>query len=119
MCVCVCVCVCVWIAATPMNLSSKQVYAPTVDYEDDIIEEFYRKIDDTTARIPKNDFMIIQGDWNAKVGSDSHLRWSKATGRYGLGNTNQRGYRLLECSQKHKLLLSNTIHPHKNLRKSI
>ena len=60
------------IVATPMNLSIIQVYAPTADYEDDVIEEFYEQIEDTTARIPKKDFMIIQGDWNAKVGSDGH-----------------------------------------------
>ena len=52
-----------------MNLSIIQIYAPTADYED-IIEECYEQIEDTTARIPKNDFMIIQGDWNAKVVSD-------------------------------------------------
>ena len=105
-------------AATPMNLSIIQVYSPTADYEDDIIEEFYEQIEDTTARIPKKDFMIIQGDWNEKVDSDGHEIWSKATGRYGLGNTNQRRYRLLEFAQKHKLRLSNTLHPHKKLEEN-
>ena len=31
-----------------MNLSIIQVYAPTADYEDDIIEEFYEQIEDKT-----------------------------------------------------------------------
>ena len=57
----------------------------------DLLGECYEQIEDTTARIPKKDFMIIQEDWNEKVGSNSHAIWSKATGRYGLGNTNQRG----------------------------
>ena len=74
-----------------MNLSIIQVYAPTTNYEDDIIEECYDQIEDTTTRIPKMDFIIIQRDWNTKVGSDVHTIWSKATERYGLGNTNQRG----------------------------
>ena len=78
------------IVATPMNLSIIHVYAPTACYEDDIIEECYEHIEDTTARIPKKDFMIIKGDWNTKVGHDGHEIWSKATGRYGLGNTNLR-----------------------------
>ena len=60
-----------------MNLSIIQVYAPTADYEDDIIEEFYEQIEDTTARIPKKDFMIIKGDWNAKYLCDGHKIWSK------------------------------------------
>lgn len=76
------------IAATPMNISIIQVYAPTADYEDEIIEEFYEQIENTIARIPKKDFMIIQGDWNAKVGSDGYIIWYNATGRYGLVITN-------------------------------
>ena len=60
------------IAETPINLSIIHVYAPTAEYEDDIIEVCYEQIKDTTARIPKNDFMIIQGNWNATVGSDIH-----------------------------------------------
>ena len=32
------------IAETSMNLSIIQVYAPTADYEDDIIDEFYEQI---------------------------------------------------------------------------
>ena len=101
------------IEATPMNLSIIHVYTLTADYEDDIIEEFYVQIEDTTARVPKIDFMIIKGDWNAKVGSDWYEIWTKSTGRYGMGNTNQRGHMLLETAQKHKLLLSITLHPQK------
>ena len=55
-----------------------QLYAPTTDYEDGIIEKWYEQIEDITAGIPKKDFMIIQRDWNAKVGSDSHEMWFKA-----------------------------------------
>ena len=58
-----------------MNLLIIQVYAPTTDYEDDIIEDFYEQIEDTTAQFPKNDFMIIEGDWNAKVSSDGYEMW--------------------------------------------
>ena len=47
-------------------------HVATDDYEDDIIEEFNEQIEDTTVRIPKKDFMIIQGDWNEKVGRDGH-----------------------------------------------
>ena len=68
-----------------MNLLIIQVYAPTAVYEDEIIEELYEQIEDTSTRIPKKDFMIIKGDWNAKCGSDGHEIWSKATGRYGPG----------------------------------
>ena len=68
------------IASTPMNMSIIQVYAPITDYEDDTIEELYEQLEDKIARMPNNDFMIIQGDWNVIVDSDSHEMWSKATG---------------------------------------
>ena len=35
-----------------------------------------------------------------------------------LGKTNERGFRLLEFAQKHKIVLANTLHPQKNSRKS-
>ena len=44
--------------------------------------------------------------------------WSNSTGRYGLEKTNERGFRLLEFSQKHKLVVANTLHPQNNSKKS-
>ena len=106
------------ISASPMNLSVVQVYALTNSYDDETVEEFYELIGKTLITIPNKDFIIIQGDWNAKVGGDGYEAWSNAIGRYGLGKTNERGFRLLEFAQKHKLVLANTIHPQKNSRKS-
>ena len=84
-----------------MNLSVVQVYAPANSYDDDTVEEFYELIEQTL--ISKKDFIIIQGDWNAKVGGDGNEALSNATGRYSLGITDERGLRLLEFAQKHKL----------------
>ena len=64
------------------------------------------------------DFIIIQGDWNTKVGGDGNEAWSNATGRYGLGKNHERGFKLLEFAQKHKLVLTNTLHLQTNSRKS-
>ena len=93
-----------------MNLSVVQVYAPTNSYDDETVEEFYELIENTLITIPKKDFIIIQGDWNAKVGGDGYESWSNGTAIYGLGKTNERGFRLLEFEQKHKLVLANTLH---------
>ena len=43
------------------------VYAPTTSNDDQIVEEFYRKIDEIMAT-EKTSFTIIMGDLNAKVG---------------------------------------------------
>ena len=106
------------LAAVPMNITIIQVYAPTSDYDDDIIEEFYEQIEIVIATISNKDFLIIQGDWNAKVGGDCNESWTNTAGRFGLGETNHRGYRLLEFAEKHKLVLSNTLHPQKESRKA-
>ena len=101
-----------------MNLIVDQVYATTNSYYDETVEEFYELIEQTLITIQKKGFIIIQGDWNAKVGGDGYGEWSNATGRYGLGKTNERGFRLLEFEHKYKLVLANTVHPTTNSRKS-
>ena len=83
-------------AATPMNITIIQVYAPTTDYSDEDIEEFYELIEDTISKTPKKDFLEILGDWNVKAGTDLHTIWPNFIVRFGHGSTNSRGERLLE-----------------------
>ena len=60
------------IKANPINITIIQVYAPTASYSDEYTEKFYENIENTIKHIPKKDFIIIQGDFNAKVGENSH-----------------------------------------------
>ena len=53
--------------ADPFNITVIQVYAPTTDYSDDQIEDFYSQLQRIIDKVPKN-ILIVQGDWNAKVG---------------------------------------------------
>ena len=105
-------------AATPMNITIIQVYAPTTDYSDEDIEECYELIEDTISKTPKKDFLVILGDWNAKAGTDAHTIWPNTIGRFGHGSTNSRGERLLEFAEKHKFVLANTLYNHKNSRRT-
>ena len=93
-----------------MNITIIQVYAPTTDYSDEDIEEFYELIEDTISKTPKKDFLVILGDWNAKAGTDAHNIWPNSIGRYGHGSTNSSGERLLEFAEKHKFVLANTLY---------
>ena len=47
------------------------MYAPTTDHKVDDIEAFYIELEDTMKQIHKEDILIVQGDFNAKVGTDS------------------------------------------------
>ena len=101
------------ISAKPHNITIIQVYAPTTDHTDDEVEEFYELLETTMKNAPRKDILIVQGDWNAKVGPDAFENWVGTVGRYGIGSTNDRGIRLLEFAKSHNLTIANTLHPHK------
>jgi hypothetical protein len=56
--------------------------------------------------VPKEDKLIILGDFNARVGADNST-WSPL-GRYGVGNINDNGLRLLEFCTQNNLAITNT-----------
>ena len=56
--------------ARPFNITIIQVYAPTSSYDDSEVE-FYRELQSLVDQTPKQDILVVQGDWNAKVGEDA------------------------------------------------
>ncbi|XP_072941848.1 carboxylic ester hydrolase-like [Epargyreus clarus] len=48
------------------------IYAPTSTASNEDIEKFYTQLTDTVAKIPSRELLMILGDFNAKVGNDSH-----------------------------------------------
>ena len=95
-----------------------QVYAPTSDHEDQEVEELYEQIENTLKKVPKIDLIIIQGDFNAKIGPDAYDVWPGTVGRYGVGETNDRGLRLLEIPSSHRLTIANILYPYKTSRRT-
>ena len=57
--------------AVPFNIAIVQAYAPTSDYDDNKIEEFYNQLQNVIDQTPKKGILVVQGDWNAKVGKDA------------------------------------------------
>ena len=88
----------------------------TAAYTDEEIEQFYESIDNTIKETHNKNFLIIQGDFNAKVGKDAHIEWPACAGRFGIGHQNERGQRLLEFAVKYQLVIANTLYPHKYSR---
>ena len=103
--------------ATPFNITIVQAYAPTTDYNDDQVEEFYTQLQGVIDKVDKKDILIIQGDWNAKVGVDAMEDWSKYCGPSCNETTNERGLRLLEFSSYNDMVLANTLGEHKASRR--
>ena len=60
------------ISARPHNTTVIQCYAPTPYHEDEEVDQFYEQLDSIVAKTPKKDILVVQGDWNAKVGPEAY-----------------------------------------------
>ncbi len=60
-------------------------YAPTLDAEHNIKEDFYRALDAILQKTLATDRLILKRDFNARVGTE-HLVWSKVIGQHGVWN---------------------------------
>ena len=70
----------------PFNITVIQVYTPTNNTKEVVIEQFYEDLQDLLELTPKKDVLFIIGDWNAKVGSQET---PGVTGKFGLGIQNE------------------------------
>ena len=91
-------------------MSIISVYAPT--YRDSVSTKktFYDSLQDTLDRVPVSDFLLILGDFNARVGKqdlDSNL-WKRIIGYHGLVERNQAGENLLQFCELNHLRVLNT-----------
>lgn len=83
-------------------------YAPTLDADGETKELFYENLDKILISIPKEDKLILLGDFNARVGS-AHYLWPGTLGRNGLGSINSNGTLLLSKCSQHSLIITNTL----------
>ena len=93
--------------AAPHKITMIRACAQMTTSSDENIEAFYNILEDALAKVHKKEIIIITGDWNAKIGSDN-TDWKSVMGRYGYGDRNERGERLLEFAATHSLYICNT-----------
>ena len=93
----------------PFNITFVQIYGPTQDYSDENIEQFYEEIQQTIKYTFSNEFLLVMGDFNAKVGMET---MEDVVGKFGIGNRNERGDRLIEFCQINNLTISNAWFQH-------
>ena len=82
----------------PFIITIVQVYTPTSDYDDNEIEAFYSQLLTVIDQTPKKDILVMQGDWDAKMGRDACGNWQGICGPFCNDDTNEKGLRLLELS---------------------
>ena len=78
-------------------------------------EEFYDQLQNVIDQTPKKDILVVQGDWNAKLGTDACGNWQGICA-FSNDDTNVRGLRLLEFATFNDLVLANTFGHHKASR---
>ena len=88
----------------PFNIIVTQVYAPTTDTEEAVVDQFYEDLEDLLEHLKKD---VIIRDWNAKVGSQDT---PGIAGKFGLREQIEAGQRLTEFCQENALLLSRFSH---------
>lgn len=81
-------------------------YAPTLQSPDTVKEEFYGLLETTLSQIPKDNKVILLGDFNARVGKDPI--WQDTLGHNGIGKNNSNGLLLLTKCAEHDLIITNT-----------
>ena len=94
-----------------------QVYAPTTTHSVEEIKDFYQQIQEVIVETPKENILVVQGDWNAKMGEDAQKDWKGTCSHYCNTETNERGLRMLEFATINNLSVTNTFHPHKRSRR--
>ena len=94
------------------NISIVSVYAPTLNADDEIKDEFYNDLQYIMNRIPHRDLIVVAGDWNARTGPCDHTT-RHLMGRYGLGARCYNGDRLLQFAERNHLVVTNTRFQHK------
>lgn len=85
----------------PFNVTIIQVYAPATEAEEEEIESFYTGIQEKPDHTPKEDMLIIIGDWSAKVGSKTE---SDVIGKFVLRVRNEAGDWLMDFCEANSWL---------------
>ena len=92
------------------------VYAPTEDTEDEIVDEFYATLQLVCDELPKHDAVITLGDFSAKLGKEQMYR--DIIGRHSLhGTTNNNGFRLVQYATTNNFKVLSTWYPRKDIHK--
>ena len=82
-------------------------YAPTMTWTDEVKDQFYSDLDSVIRSVPAADKLILLGDFNARVGTESSM-WPGIIGPYGVGKCNSNGLLLLQKCAEHSLSITNT-----------
>ncbi|VDP44923.1 unnamed protein product [Schistosoma margrebowiei] len=94
-----------------------QCYAPTNDYNEDVKDQFYDRLQSIVKKCPAKELITLMADLNDKVGMDN-TGYEDIMGRHGLGEKNKNGERFAKLCAFNKLVIGGTIFPYKRIYKT-
>ena len=71
------------------------VYVPQANLSDFEKDRFYQELQSTVAKIPASEQLLVCGDWNGQLGSQS-TGFEEVHGGQAIGKRNTEGERILE-----------------------
>ena len=85
-------------------------YAPTARAPPEVKCRFLEDLQDVVDVVPYSDFLILLGDFNARVGVFNHQNnlWRGVVGRYGIEERNHSGENFLQFCEHNQLTEMNT-----------
>ena len=90
------------------NLTLISAYDPTMCYNQEQEEQFYQSLTQLLHSVPKDDKLLLLGDFNARVCRDSQS-WPDVIGPHGIGQENFNGQLLLTFCVEYGLSITNTM----------
>lgn len=93
-----------------------QAYAPTSAAPEAEMIIFYNDLNEAVEEISKCELTFVIGDFNAKIGQPENCD-DDVMGKFGFGERNHRGDRLLSFARSHQLFFANTMFEKKASRR--
>ena len=95
------------------QLTVTVIYAPTESSSTADKDDFYSSLKDHLEKVKKHDKHLVIGDFNSRIGKDSHISHPTVIGPHCFyDETNDNGERLVNLCQEHKLRPAQTRFPH-------
>ena len=89
---------------------------PQRETDDNELKKVSDQLQNVIGQTPKKNILVVQGDWNTKVGKDAYENLEGICGPFCNDDTNERGLRFLEFATFNDLVLANTFGHHKASR---
>ena len=97
-------------SAVIISLSNKK-YAPTEKSKEEEKENFYNKLEEEVEKVPREDTLIVLGDFNAQIGKEEYLK--QVVGKHTVHeDTNDNGLRMCNMAERTNMIVSSTRFKH-------